>query len=888
MTLATGSGAPDQGSGQCDLYPPSCREMRPRFGFLLRPFAERFFKPIRFSTQEEDLLQGLARQGHLVYVMSSASLLHYLFLNFWCLQLQLPLAAYGNGIPFFLLFQPLRRVLRAVRARITAWTTREKWRSAEGLSTADCGRSFQDGKSVVLFLRHSPLLRKSGYRESKSVLETLLTLQARTETPIFLIPIGILWGKRPEKVEKSVVDTLLGDREAPGFLRQLLMLSRYSRHSLATVGQVTGLRDFLERNAHVEEELLGKKLRWTLHRELTLAKQQVTGPRLKPRKHIVRSILSSRTLREQAREIARSEGKSFDRVMKRAARHANEIVADYNSTYIRFLDKLLTWVWNNLFSGFHVDEEGIERVKKACRKGSLILLPCHKSHIDYLVLSYIFYYHDLPLPHIAAGVNLSFWPLGHVFRKAGAFFIRRSFRGVPLYSAVFSVYIRRLLREGYVQEFFIEGTRSRTGKLLYPKLGMLSMEIEAYSEGTAQDAFLVPISITYDKVVEETSYLKESEGGRKEKERFRDLLRTPRFLKRKYGRVYLQFAPPVSLREYGQARLVDFGRLTAQRRQAMVEDLALRVCHAINQVTTVTPSALVATVLLNHPARGITRDALLDRVGLLLSLLRDLAAPVSLSLQKLPWAVEEALGVFLSDRIVQRWDDPEGAVYMFEEANRIQLNYYKNNILHYFLPFALASAVYRQHGDRSLHPADLLEGFDFLRHLFAREFIFPPEDPAPTLWRLVREWFCENRGVIGLDEQGRLAIRDPGMLRYFGTMLDPFLESYYLALHASARILQEEECEERSFFKKLRESADRLYRRGDLLRAESKSIFLLRNAAASMVMLGFLDRREKGGRARYSLSTEGNLKMQECLGRLSLILGFADTPQGFSGRMKTP
>jgi hypothetical protein len=132
----------------------------------------------------------------------------------------------------------------------------------------------------------------------------------------------------------------------------------------------------------------------------------------------------------------------------------------------------------------------------------------HRSHIDYLLLSYVFYKHNIPLPFIAAGTNLMFWPLGHVFRKAGAFFHPRTFGGNVVYRQVMETYIRTMLREGYPIEFFIEGGRSRTGKMVMPKYGMLSMVIQACTE-LHRDVALIPVFIGYDRVLEEKSYIQE-------------------------------------------------------------------------------------------------------------------------------------------------------------------------------------------------------------------------------------------------------------------------------------------------------------------------------------------------------------------------------------------
>ena len=823
------------------------REMHDRYGPLLRLFFRRFFRPIRFSPVQEKRLEELNQQGHVIYVMERTSILFYLFLNYTCLRLGLPLASFGNGIPSFALFQPVGKVLRLIWHRMRGSGKGKQAAPADVSGPSYLAGLIQD-RSLVLFLRRYQRFGRKRYSEAKEFLADLVAFQAHSRRPLFLVPLGILWGKGPQKMQKGMLDIFLGRRDGPGRLRQVLVLLRYSRHSMVTMGRVINLQEYRKENIHLEQDLLLKKVRWNLHRELELAKKQITGPSIKPRKYVLESILSSRTLREQAREIARSEGKSFEKVMKRAAKYADEIAADYRITYIEFLNLLLTWVWNNIYSGFSVDTKGLERVKAAVRKGSVILMPSHKSHLDYLVLSYIFYHNDLPPPHIAAGVNLSFWPLGHIFRRAGAFFIRRSIRGQKLYAAVFSTYLRKLLREGYVQEFFLEGTRSRTGKLLQPKLGMLSMELDAFAEGVAEDLQLVPISITYEKLVEESSYTKESGGARKKQEGFLDLVKTRRFLKKKYGRVYIQFAAPLSVREYLQSKQSDLASMDGVRRRGMVEDLALRVSYAVNEVTTVTPSALAATVLLNHSKRGITGAELTKCASFLLHLLQDLGTRRSLILKNLPWAVDEALERFVGDKILQRWDDPDGPIYTLDENKRIILDYYKNNILHFFLPFALSANVFRLYRTDRLAEPRFLEGLGLFMELFSQEFLFPREDPVRAYWRVVRYHFVGRRGTLTVDEQNEIQVEETFPMEYLAGLLTNYFESYYIFLHAIERTLGSGECEERELLSQALRWADGLYRKGEVSRPESRSSFLFRSALACLITQGCIRRtKDKGG-----------------------------------------
>ncbi len=856
----------------------SWREMHDSYGFMLRPFFKKFFLPIRFSSIQEKQLQETARSGHIVFVMESSSILHYLFLNFWCSRLRLPLAAYGNGIPSFFLFQSIEKIFHLFRKKLLSLRSKEREGISESFSLF-CERRLREGRSMVLFLHRYRRFRKKSYNEAKEFLDVLAGCQDRCQQPLFLVPVSIIWGKRPDKVKKSIFDILLGDNDARGLIRQSLVLFRCYRHSVVSMGPVIDLKAFRQANDHLERELFLKKIRWSLHRELALAKKQVTGPSIKPRRHMLESVLSSRSLRELAREISRAEGKPFETVMKKAAKYADEIAADYSINYIEFLEWLLRWVWNNIYSGFYIDKEGLERVREAARKSSIILLPSHKSHLDYLVLSCIFYNNDLPPPHIVAGVNLSFWPLGHIFRRSGAFFLRRTIRGQKLYSAVFSTYLRKLMREGYVQEFFIEGTRSRTGKLLQPKLGVLSMEIDAFAQGVSEDLHLVPLSITYEKVVEEASYTKELGGDKKKKEGFWELLKTPRFLKKKYGRVYIQFAPPLSVREYLQAKQIDLTGLDATRRGGIVEDLAGRACFAIDEVTTVTPSALAATVLLNHHKRGIPLSDLTKRASYLLHLLQDSGARRSLSLQNLPWAIEEVLNMFVGDKIIQQWDEPEGPLYTLDDAKRIHLDYYKNNILHFFLPFSLVASVFQLHRTDNLSETRILDGLRYFMDLFAREFIFPPEDSVRSFWRIVRYHFVVKRGYLSIDEQGEIRIQDPSPIEYFAGFIRNYFESYYVFFCAVEQILDAGDCEEKEFFSKMLDLGDSLYRRGDLSCSESRSTFIFRNAFNCMLSQGCIRRTKSKNTVSLVLDGAGKRKMRDYQQTLARLLFSRQSPE---------
>jgi len=184
----------------------------------------------------------------------------------------------------------------------------------------------------------------------------------------------------------------------------------------------------------------------------------------------------------------------------------------------------LNLIFSKLYSEIDIPEKDINYIKDLLKTHTVILAPSHKSHIDYLVLSYMFYLNGLVPPHIAAGDNLSFFPMGYIFRRSGAFFLKRSFRHDKFYYTIFKQYLTKLLKDGFNIEFFIEGTRSRTGKLLPPKIGMLSMFFDAFWENINKRIAILPVAVNYEKIIEEKSYVRELSGAEKQKENLNAVL----------------------------------------------------------------------------------------------------------------------------------------------------------------------------------------------------------------------------------------------------------------------------------------------------------------------------------------------------------------------------
>merc|ERR1711939_412405 len=395
--------------------------------------------------------------------------------------------------------------------------------------------------------------------------------------------------------------------------------------------------------------------------------------------------------------------------------------------------------------GIHVSSEEVIRLRTVAEKAeknkqSIIFLPCHKSHVDYVSLQLICYRLGLALPTVVAGDNLNFPVVGSFLQHAGAMWIRRSFGDDQLYTTLVQSYMDTLLQNGYNIECFVEGGRSRTGKLLQPKFGILSFLLDSVLSGRVEDAIVCPVSTQYDKVIEVDSYVSELLGQPKPKEDLAGLLSASSVLSLKLGRVDVRFHEPWSLRGFideHRSRLlqkslpsvgemkVDF---TLKRR--LLTTLGYKVLSDINDASVVMPTALVGTVLLTLRGRGVGKSELVRRVDWLCARTRANGGKVA-DFHGMPtsYVVERALEV-LGPKMVGTIDGLAEETYY--AVDRFQLSFYRNMTIHLFISESLiAASLYtkvKQGGgsaNQRMKETELTSKVTFLSQLFRGEFIFP-------------------------------------------------------------------------------------------------------------------------------------------------------------------
>jgi glycerol-3-phosphate O-acyltransferase len=377
-----------------------------------------------------------------------------------------------------------------------------------------------------------------------------------------------------------------------------------------------------------------------------------------------------------------------------------EIAANYSQPFVTFMALLLGRLWNRLYGGLEFGH--IEKLGEIGDGAEIIYVPCHRSHMDYLLLSYVIYRKGFAVPHVAAGSNLNMPVIGRFLRKGGAFFLRRTFKGDALYAVVFTQYLGFMMARGHPLEYFIEGGRSRTGRLLSPRTGMLAMTVSSYMHFRKRPVVFMPVYFGYERIVEGRTYIGELSGQPKEKESVLGLLKSLATLRGKFGKVHVNFGEPIALDEtlcqhnpQWRSDPPDDGETRPGWIHESVEALALRICAGINAAAAVTPINLVSMAVLAAPRQALPELDLVRQIDLYQALLRD--APYSPMVTLSQESGEQMTHYAESMGMLERLKHPLGDIMRMSPENAVLATYYRNNILHLFAMPSLLACCFLAH-----------------------------------------------------------------------------------------------------------------------------------------------------------------------------------------------
>jgi glycerol-3-phosphate O-acyltransferase len=557
----------------------------------------------------------------------------------------------------------------------------------------------------------------------------------------FLIPLRVVW-MAPEKSGRRSVSWAdiykPGDpRDPKGLRARWIRMMRPQRvrliaaqgayvsdlaHDHGTSGQVDPLTSFVTRRA------------W---RVLDQAERKLRGNRYKIPRFVPEAILSRQEFVEAVEDVASRTQADPVVALQKSDRYLREIAATHSPYVIDIIANGIHKLYRQGYGEIHYSEEQVRKVAELGHSHPLVFLPSHRSNLDRLSLQFMLWENDLPPNHTAGGINLNFFPIGPLLRRTGVFFIRRSFRDNEIYKTVLKAYLDFLVEKRFPLEWYMEGGRSRSGRLMKPRFGLLHYVVDAYKRGKADDIQLIPVSIAYDQIQDVPDYAREAQGKSKEKESIGWLVKAVRSLRRRYGDIYIRIGEPVSMSSVIEGIEGD------EEDSIGLQKLAFEVMYRIGRVTPVTPTALVCVALLAERGEARTADELAVQCGRLYRFVHDRGIPTT---EDFDLSSTEAVLSVLSELAdhgnVSSHEALGRTVYWLDEDQMIRVSYYRNMIVHFFVPRSLAEMAITSFVDTAESTADdirrsLLE----LRDLFKFEFFFQE-----------KERFLDNAGTdIAID-----------------------------------------------------------------------------------------------------------------------------------------
>ena len=752
--------------------------MTPRFNFFFRWFARRYLQHFDMGAEEAARLKELERRGSIVFVMRYSSRLDYLLFNTLFLREGLRLSSFANGIRFTI-YRPTLEILRSVfkrkRGRTRAVEHEEDQQRVRQLS--------QSGASLFLFLRTQRLqtfwrgLWNLRHRQDEFDLIQEVVREVWNEgEEVFIVPLSLFWRKGPRTANRFL-NLDYGSLSRPSDLAKVWSFLLTYRSLSVKIGDPIDLRQYIVEHRDDGQERVARTVRRSLLIYLYRGEKVVEGPTLRSAQRVLGEIMADKGVQSAVRDRATQKRGSIEKAERDVARAYREIAARMNSTLLAVLAMAVGAVLRRLFS--NIETRGLDKVAEYAKRHPLVLVPSHRSYFDFLIVSLLFYNSYLVPPHIAARDNMAFGPFGLIFRMAGAFYLRRSFDD-PLYKQVFRAYVAYLVREGFTQEFFIEGGRSRTGKTMTPRLGMLSWDLDAFLECSRKDLFFVPIALTYERLVEEGGMVDELEGGQKSKESTLALFRARKYLRKRFGSVHVNFDEPISLADALGDRRQRFeslvrGDLAADlsarasaghldeseaqieaEKRTFIDEFGHRLVERINWSVTVNATSVASVALMGTSHTGLLRSELVERMQQLVDLLRLGNVGITSALAADEGEFADSISFMIRSDLVKAASDPKGEVIFFEASKRRALDIYRNSIVHYLaIPSILARSV---RGGAS--PKQLSEDVQFWRELLYREFFTPEAQAATDSTDAMLDHF-ETSGWIG-RERDAVSVTEAG------------------------------------------------------------------------------------------------------------------------------
>lgn len=535
--------------------------------------------------------------------------------------------------------------------------------------------------SVYSVASKNPLTDWLNSRKKESLMLHHLIDQCRnnSEFDVQLVPASVFWG-RPLAKEKHWLKVLFSDTwTITSRFRRFITILAHGKRCELFFSEPISFRDLVIKNHYSAEDI-----NEALSKLLITQKEIIFGPKMVSHKALTHQVLSTDEVTKQIEAKAKKSKISIRQAHKVATRYCDEIFCNSTQITVNLMLRLLNKFWNKFYSGIAIYH--LDAVKEIAKTHQLVYVPCHRSHIDYLLLSYVIHQQGLAIPTIAAGNNLNLPVIGKILRGGGAFFIRRSFKGNSLYSKIMNEYVAKLVSLGAPIEYFIEGGRSRTGRLLQPKLGMLAMTVQAFLKTQQKPLAFIPVYIGYEKLMEGQSYLGELYGEKKKKETLLGSLISIYQLKGQFGKVSSSFGTPILLNDLLQKNNPNWQQESQDYVNKpdwylnTINHLSTQIMQHINQACVINPVNLIATILLATPRQSIDINELISQASFYTDCIQNLEQLNSVSIPDV--INQEQIERIQQQGLMHIRPHSLGDIVYLKPDDSILMSYYRNNSLH--------------------------------------------------------------------------------------------------------------------------------------------------------------------------------------------------------------
>jgi glycerol-3-phosphate O-acyltransferase len=642
----------------------------------------------------------------------------------------------------------------------------------------------ESGQNIVLRRLRGFILRRPSKKGSVRLKRLVEASIAEGGKELLLVPVAIYWGRSPEKQHAWYKLLFTEHWDVAGRTRKLFATIFQGRNTLLRFSDPLPISSIVQDG--LDPEVAYRKVSRILRVHFRQRRIATVGPDLSHRRTLVNVVMHDSGVRAAIDAEAGDSRTKRERTTQKARKYAQEIAAHISYPTVRVVERFLGWVWNRIYDGIELAH--VDRLHDIARDHEVVYVPCHRSHFDYLLLSYIVYHQGLSLPHVAAGVNLNMPIIGAILRRGGAFYLRRSFKGNRLYAAVFNAYLRQILVRGHSIEYFVEGGRSRTGRLLAPKGGMLAMTVSSFIREPRLPVVFVPVYFGYEKLIEGDSFISELGGAQKQKETLFGLISSVKSLRENFGKVYVNIGEPIPLEPLLDSIHADW-RISGDNEQErppwvgeVIDELGDAIMDGINAAAAVTPISLLAYALLATPKQSMGELELHRQLALSVKLLSRFRYSESVTLPDMSPRDIVDHGEKLN--VINRTAHPLGDVVSMSEHEAVLMTYFRNNVQHLFaIPASIACCFIQ--GRRLEHSE--------LQRLVRLIYPF-----MQTELRL--KWDLEDVDDVTTDaiealleqeiltRQGKFLVRPPAgsapafQLLMMGQSMVPMLQRFYLAI----------------------------------------------------------------------------------------------------------